>query len=132
MEYQGVATTAEYPYTSGKNGKTGTCNHDLEKKGKIKLKEWKPIPKEVNQYKAAIKKNVIVNGLCVDKVIQKYKKGVLKVDNNSCFESNHLVATIGYAYNNGSEYYIVRNSWGTKWGEDGYMRIAITGDGVGT
>jgi cathepsin L len=40
------------------------------------------------------------------------------------------VAAVGYGTNEeGKEYVIVKNSFGTDWGEDGYMRIAIGADG---
>ena len=46
---------------------------------------------------------------------------------------NHAVNIVGY--NDGVEedekpYWIVRNSWGTEWGIQGYMKMAIT-DGIG-
>jgi hypothetical protein len=33
---------------------------------------------------------------------------------------NHAVTLVGY----NSTYFILRNSWSTEWGEQGYMRIA--------
>lgn len=37
---------------------------------------------------------------------------------------DHGVVLVGYGSENNEDYYILRNSWGTSWGEDGYMRIA--------
>jgi len=49
-----------------------------------------------------------------------YSGGIL--DDDSCGHSvNHAVAAVGYDV--AQNYWIVRNSWGTSWGEAGYVRI---------
>ena len=47
---------------------------------------------------------------------------------SDCIDPEHLthaVLVTGYGVtSNGDEYYMVKNSWGDDWGEDGYVRMA--------
>jgi C1A family cysteine protease len=55
---------------------------------------------------------------------QSYKGGILNSTN--CRKVNHAITAVGYTSSNETAAWIVRNSWGEKWGEKGYARIAVS------
>jgi C1A family cysteine protease len=59
-----------------------------------------------------------------------YTSGVL--NSPDCGTSlDHAITAIGYGTDpTAGDYYIVRNSWGAGWGDQGYINIAAV-DGVG-
>jgi len=63
-----------------------------------------------------------------------YSSGI--IDQNSCKHNtliDHSVLIIGYDHKDGKDYWIVKNSWGSNWGDQGYMYIERQkGDNEGT
>jgi C1A family cysteine protease len=56
-------------------------------------------------------------------VWQHYKSGIVKA--TDCGETvNHAVLVVGY----NEDSYIVKNSWGANWGEEGYIRLERNGN----
>jgi cathepsin F len=55
--------------------------------------------------------------------LQFYVSGILDIPDCDKENTNHAVNLIGYGEEDGQKYWIVRNSWGSDWGEKGYFRI---------
>ena len=36
---------------------------------------------------------------------------------------DHALSIVGYGVENSTPFWILKNQWGTKWGENGYMRL---------
>ena len=54
--------------------------------------------------------------------------GIITECNDSDPKYGHCFQIVGYGSENGQDYWKVRNSWGTDYGENGFVRVAsITG-----
>jgi KDEL-tailed cysteine endopeptidase len=78
---------------------------------------------------AAIAETPTTVAVQADEDFQFYSGGIL--DSQSCgTDLDHAVLAVGYCQVDGG-YYIVKNSWGNDWGEQGFIRVAITpGKGI--
>lgn len=79
--------------------------------------------------KSALKSGPVTVNVDADAdCFQNYSSGIVC---SGCGTSvDHGVLVVGYGTENGKEFYLVKNSWGVKWGDKGYIKIGITsGDG---
>jgi len=73
---------------------------------------------------AAISQGPVSVTVEADKMaFQGYTSGIL---NSAACGTNldHAITAVGYGNKDGQNYYIVRNSWGPTWGDQGYIMIA--------
>ena len=119
---------SDYKYTA----KDGSCQYDSLSQTAVEVSDYTMVTADsASQTKAAVAQQPISVSIEADKaVFQLYSTGVF--DSSRCGTNlDHAVALVGYGSDAGQDYYILRNSWGTSWGEEGYMRIAVTGDDAG-
>ncbi|KAL3274654.1 hypothetical protein HHI36_016034 [Cryptolaemus montrouzieri] len=83
--------------------------------------------KEVDLQIAVASIGPISVGIDASEELQSYSSGIL--EDNSCSEYflNHGVLLVGYGSENGKDFYIIKNSWGAAWGEQGYFRLGKKG-----
>ena len=129
----GVTQEANYPYTETD---PGSCSHWGDPT--IRFSSWGRIEcSNIDAIKAAIMTyGVIDAAVYVTSSFQSYSGGVFSdsstsCDANPCFykPTNHAISLVGWDDNppeGGGGVWILRNSWGSSWGESGYMRISYT------
>jgi len=60
---------------------------------------------------------------------QLYHSGVIK---RGCGTNlDHGVLAVGYGTEDGTDYYLIKNSWGASWGDKGFVKIAAESSGHG-
>lgn len=115
----GIETERDYPYTSG-GGSTGSCKFDSGKIA-ITITGYHSVSRGESSLKTAL--NAGPTSVCLAASSwQSYRGGIKSSCDNNV---DHCVQTTGYS---GSSYWSIRNSWGTGWGESGYMRLAQGSD----
>lgn len=111
-------TEASYPYTSG-SGSSGTCKSLTGKAVGATIKGHKDVTHSESQMASYVSASGPLP-IAVDAQShwQTYTGGIV----SSCAGKSldHGVLAVGYT----SEYWIVKNSWGSSWGESGYIRLA--------
>jgi len=111
----GIETNSDYPYTSY-SGVTGSCSADSSKFA-VAIDGYYTISGETNMANYVLGTGPL--SICVDASNwSSYTGGILTVCGNSV---NHCVQAVGV---DTSSAWKVRNSWGTSWGEAGYIYLA--------
>ena len=114
----GQCSLASYPYTA----KDGTCQKCTAVAHISYCSDVKP--NDQVSMKAAVAQQPVAVAIEADtRYFQSYSGGILT--SSSCGTTlDHGVLTVGYGEENGQKYWLVKNSWGTSWGLDGYVKIA--------
>lgn len=119
----GLCAEAAYKYTSG-GGDSGTCETTCSPVATLSGHVDVAPGNETALMEAVARRPVSVAIEADRSVFQLYKGGVLS--DVSCGDTvDHGVVVVGYGHDEdtGLDYWRIKNSWGTSWGEDGFGRL---------
>jgi len=118
----GVALEDDYPYISYYD-MTGVCKEDSST-FYMSLDGYYTINSEQSMIDYV--KSTGPLSVCVDATEwASYVKGVVSVCGS---DVDHCVQIVGIDTSSNNGYWLVRNSWGSEWGEGGYIRISVGND----
>ena len=128
MQQTGVTDEACMPYTSGASGQDVSCD---QRCGDASSRAYKIVSykqpsrgyRDIDAVKAALANGPVVTTLTVYGDFLFYSGGVYKHVTGDA-EGGHAVSIVGY--DDASQSWIVRNSWGTDWGNNGFINIAYS------
>ncbi|KAL2894710.1 Oryzain alpha chain, partial [Bienertia sinuspersici] len=115
----GIDTDEDYPYKA----RDGRCDTYRKNAKVVSIDDYEDVPgyDEKSLQKAVANQPVSVAIEGGGRDFQLYESGVFT---GSCGTAlDHGVAVVGYGSEQGLDYWIVRNSWGKAWGEEGYIRM---------
>lgn len=117
----GINSESSYPYT----GEKGKCNYKSAD-SVTTIRSYVSLPKgDEGALTKAIGTIGPVTVAINDDLIKDYTGGVFYDPKCEKFKSNHVILAVGYGTDpKHGDYYLIKNSWGTDWGEEGYIRFA--------
>jgi len=119
----GLCIEDEYPYISGTTKKSGVCQKTCSVISQSQIQNFVDVtPSSDNDMMNALTQQPVSIAIEADEIdFQLYKSGVFT---GKCGTNlDHGVLVVGYGSDNGEDYYIVKNSWGTTWGMNGYILL---------
>ena len=113
----GMCAETAYPYTA-QGGDCQECDTVVEISGCVDVTKNNQV-----DLKEAVSRGPVSIAIEADTMeFQLYKSGVLTGD--ACGTNlDHGVLIVGYGEESGTEYWLVKNSWGPSWGDEGYIKI---------
>lgn len=143
--FGGITTLNDYPYTDASGLTSNNCSLRQQTPA-LAVEVRDPITigglhttmsfdKRLEIFKLALMEkpiSIILKSSC--RILSNYVSGILTEDgdcacsNSTCYD--HAVLMVGYDDTDETPYFKLKNSWGTRWGEGGYFRVAQRGKGA--
>jgi len=116
-----IARENFYPYT----GREGACVRPGAADDVVSAASAYYIRASPSALKAEVCNGPITVGVEANSAFMYYSSGVLTSSDCGYRWADHAVGVIGWTVKDGVEAAIVKNSWGTSWGESGYTYLAL-------
>jgi cathepsin L len=121
----GIDTESSYPYTA----EDGTCNYNAANSGAT-IKSYTDV-QSGSESDLQTKVAQQPTSVAIDashSSFQFYSSGVYNEPACSTSQLDHGVLAVGYGTDSGSPFWLVKNSWGTDWGMQGYIEMTRNGN----
>lgn len=117
----GFMTEAAYPYTAVK----GTCMFNASQSVVRVTNIYNLLPNRPSKMQEYMMTYGPISVSLDASKFNSYLSGIMNGTDCSVITSNHAVLIVGWGVDSetGTEYWIIKNSWGPLWGENGYIRI---------
>ena len=121
----GVVSSNYYPYMAILQ----ECKSNvIKRRTKHYIKSWTFVARGPKAHIEALQSRPLTGSFYVERTFQSYGGGIYTISECN-LEANHALGIVGYDISNPAEpYFILRNSWGTYWGDQGYAKMSIHED----
>lgn len=133
IQNQGLVSNKDYPYIIGSPHKDTVNITSLDKVNGSQIRDYEfIIPRSIQDIKESLQHGPIAIALDASSFLFRfYRKGIIDVPRNFSRDINHAVLLTGYEQDENGTHWIIQNSWGESWGEQGFARIRVkNGNGV--
>ncbi|XP_021728546.1 zingipain-2-like [Chenopodium quinoa] len=120
QQNKGISTEAEYPYQDTQS----QCQARTLGSNAVTIDGFQRVPNDESALMKAVSQQPVA--VCIDIHGIDFRHYSNSIYNGDCGRDNinHAVTVVGYGTDtNGTDYWVLKNSWGESWGENGYMRI---------
>nr|XP_032831778.1 cathepsin L1-like isoform X2 [Petromyzon marinus] len=125
QQMQGINTEESYPYEGRDNI---ACRFNISQRSPVRVSGYKRIPSgsEAHLQAALATEGPVAVAIDARHIKIFYSSGIYysRFCRKKANRLHHSMLAVGYGTEDGKDFWLLKNSWGAGWGEQGYMRLA--------